>query len=86
MDCRPRDLRRSGVLKSQAALEGNEIVLREAMLGEVNLVRLSQIAGQHSQIPDVFEAYNRACAPVALPNFLAALATLVADGVLTDQP
>jgi flavin-dependent dehydrogenase len=80
-------LRRSGaVLQPEAAIEGDQIVLREAMLGDVNLVRLSQIAEHHSQVPDVFEAYNRACAPVALPNFLAALATLIAGGVLTDQP
>jgi flavin-dependent dehydrogenase len=80
-------LRRSGPpLKPQAAIEGNQIVLRDAMLGEVNLVRLSQIAERHSQVPDVFEAYNRTCAPVALPNFLAALATLIAEKVLTDRP
>jgi flavin-dependent dehydrogenase len=80
-------LRRSGLpLKPEAAIEGNEIVLRDATSGEVNLVRLSQIAEQHSQVPDVFEAYNRTCAPVALPNFLAALATLIAEKVLTDQP
>ncbi|HXB72801.1 MAG TPA: NAD(P)/FAD-dependent oxidoreductase [Candidatus Acidoferrales bacterium] len=80
-------LRQSGLpLKAQAAIEGNQIVLRDAMLGTVNLVRLSQIAGHHSQVPDVFEAYNRTCPPVALPNFLAALATLIAEKVLTDQP
>lgn len=80
-------LRRSGLpLRSQAAIEGNEIVLRDAMLGEVNLVRLCRIAGQHSQVADLFEAYNRTCVPVALPNFLAALATLIAERVLTDQP
>ena len=77
--------RASAGLLSQPAIEGNEIVLRDAMLGAVNLVRLSRIAEQHSQVPDVFEAYNRICAPVPLPNLLAALATLIADGVLTDQ-
>lgn len=76
-------LRRTSVpLKPQAAIEGNEIVLRDAMLGEVNLLRLSQIAEQHSQVPDVFEAYNRTCPPVALPSLLAALSTLIAEGVL----
>lgn len=78
-------LRRTGVpLKPQAAIEGNEVVLRDAMLGEVDLVRLSHIAEQHSQVPDVFEAYNRTYPPVALPSFLAALSTLIAEGVLTD--
>jgi flavin-dependent dehydrogenase len=80
-------LRRCGLpLQPAAAIEGNQIVLRDAMAGEVNLVRLCQIAEQHSQVPDVFEAYNRTCAPVALPQFLAALATLIAEKVLTDQP
>jgi 2-polyprenyl-6-methoxyphenol hydroxylase-like FAD-dependent oxidoreductase len=80
-------LRRSGLpLHPQAAIEGNEIVLRDAMLGEVNLVHLSRIAGEYSQVPDLFEAYNRTSAPVALPNFLAALATLIAERVLADQP
>lgn len=79
-------LRRSSVpLPPEAAIEGNEIVLRDAMLGEVNLVHLSRIAEQHSQVPDVFEAYNRICAPVALPHFLGALASLIARGVLTSE-
>ena len=78
-------LRRSGVrLTSQAAIEGNLIVLRDAMLGEVNLVHLCRIAEQHSQVPDVFEAYNRTCPPVALPHLLAALASLISSGVLTQ--
>jgi hypothetical protein len=80
-------LRRSGLpLELQAGIKGNEIVLGDAMAGEVNLVRLSQIAEQHSQVPDLFEAYNGICTPVALPHFLAALATLIAEKVLTDQP
>ena len=50
----------------------------------VNLPRLVYMAAHHTQVPDLFEAYNRACPPVALPNFLAALAMLVAEGVLVD--
>jgi flavin-dependent dehydrogenase len=76
-------LRRNREMERQAAIVGREIVLQDAMLGDVNLVRLAEIAEQHTQVPDIFEAYNRTCTPVALPNFLAALSTLVAKGVLT---
>lgn len=72
-------------IERQAAIVGREIVMRDAMLGDVNLVRLAQIAEQHTQVPDIFEAYNRTCTPVALPNFLAALSTLVANGILTGR-
>ena len=78
-------LRRGTVpLASEAQIQGNEIVLGDAMLGEVNLVRLCEIADRHSRVPDLFEAYNRLGPPVALPGFLTALSTLVARGVLTS--
>ena len=79
--------------ESKPAIEGREIVLREALtmpgvpaaldyFENVDLPRLVDMAEQHTQVPDLFEAYNRACPPVALPNFLAALAMLLAEGVL----
>jgi hypothetical protein len=39
-------------------------------------------------VPDLFEAYSRQHAPVALPDFLTALSTLVANEwlVLDDEP
>ena len=76
--------RGTGSLAAEAAIQGNEIVIGDAMLGGVNLVRLCEIAGRHSQVPDLFEAYNRLGPPVALPSFLTALSTLVARGVLTS--
>jgi flavin-dependent dehydrogenase len=76
-------LRRNRKLEPQAAIVGREIVLQDAMSGDVNLVRLAEIAEQHTQVPDIFDAYNRTGTPVALPTFLAALATLVAKKLLT---
>jgi flavin-dependent dehydrogenase len=82
-------------MESKPAIEGREIVLRDALtmpglpaaldyFENVDLPRLVEIAEHHSQVPDLFEAYNRVCPPVALPNFLAALAMLLVDGVLID--
>jgi len=76
-------LRRIRQIEPQAAIVGREIVMQDAMLGDVNLVRLARIAERHTQVPDIFEAYNRTCTPVALPNFLAALSTLIAKKILT---
>jgi hypothetical protein len=78
-------LRRNREIERQAAIVGSEVVMQDAMLGDVNLVRLAEIAEQHTQVPDIFEAYNRTYTPVALPNFLAALSTLVAKRILTAR-
>jgi len=82
--------------ESRPAIEGREIVLRDALtmpgfrgvfdyFENVDLPRLVDLAPHHTQVPDLFEAYNRTCRPVALPNFLAALAMLLAEGVLVDS-
>ncbi len=82
-------------MESRPAIEGREIVLRDALtmpglpdaldyFENVDLPRLVDMAAHHTQVPDLFEAYNRACRPVALPNFLAALAMLVAEEILVD--
>jgi len=81
--------------ESKPAIEGREIVLRDALttpglpapldyFENVDLPRLVEMAEHHTQVPDLFEAYNHACRPVALPNFLAALAMLLAEGVLIE--
>jgi hypothetical protein len=78
------------------AIEGREIVLRGALtmpglpaaldyFENVDLPILVEVAEHHTQVPDLFEAYNRACRPVTLPNFLAALAMLLAEDVLVDE-
>ena len=80
----------------QAGIEGREVVVREALVApgmekpldfvaNVEVVKLVEMAPLHRQVPDLFEAYNRACRPVELPDFLKALATLVARGVLVAR-
>jgi flavin-dependent dehydrogenase len=82
-------------MERRPAIEGREIVLRDALtmpglpapldyFENVDLPRLVDLAEHQTQVPDLFESYNRACRPVALPNFLAALAMLLAVGVLVD--
>ena len=51
-------------------------------LRDVDLVRLVELAPDHRQVPDLYEAYNRRCAPVRLPDFLGALSVLLAKGAL----
>jgi len=49
----------------------------------VDLVVLARLAPEFEQVPDLFEAYNRAAPPAPLPEFLGALSTLVGFGMLT---
>ncbi len=75
-------------IESRAAVSGNEIVLEPRLVSssqpdglryafDVDLVALVQLAPLHNSVPDLFAAYNRLHAPVALPDFLAALSTAV---------
>jgi hypothetical protein len=68
-------------------IEGSEIVPGEAVqfIGGVNVPKLVEMSGAYGQVPDLFEAYNRVCPPVALPNFLSALSVLLAKRVLTNE-
>ena len=75
-----------------AGIAGNEVVLRDALAGpsgealdyvaNVEVCRLVELAPQYRQVPDLFEAYNRSTAAVDLPHFLAALSSLLAQGIL----
>ncbi|MEE8161572.1 MAG: tryptophan 7-halogenase [Acidobacteriota bacterium] len=90
-------LRRSQTVSVQkgAGIQGREVVLEEVLvgpnlpgvrfLGGVDLPVLVGMAAKHRQVPDLFEAYNRICPPVELPNFLGALSVLLAKGILIDQ-
>jgi flavin-dependent dehydrogenase len=49
----------------------------------VDLVVLARLAPRFEQVPDLYEAYNRAAPPAPLPDFLSALSTLVGFGMLT---
>ncbi len=48
----------------------------------VDVRRLVELAPGHTQVPDLYEAYNRDTEPVPLPDFLGALAVLLAKHVL----
>ena len=48
----------------------------------VDLVRLADLATQYSQVPDLYDAYNRRAPNVALPDFLGALSLLISKNVL----
>ena len=63
-----------------SASRKRDVVLR--LLRGVDLVRLVELAPQHRQVPDLFEAYIRRCPPVSLPDFLGALSVLLAKGAL----
>ena len=51
----------------------------------VDVRRVVDLAGEHDQVPDLFESYNRACPPVPLPDFLGALSVLLAKDVLRND-
>lgn len=79
----------------RAGIAGRELVLHDALLGpgagesldfiaNVDVCRLVEMAPHHGQVPDLFEAYNRAAAPVELPHFLTALSSLLAARVLVS--
>lgn len=53
--------------------------------GNVDLVKLADIACRHSDVPDVFEDYCRTCARVPLPTIVGGLSVLVAKGILHER-
>jgi 2-polyprenyl-6-methoxyphenol hydroxylase-like FAD-dependent oxidoreductase len=72
------------------AVSGTEIVLERRLVRDdrpegarfaydVDLLTLVELAPSFTSVPDLFDAYNRRAAPVALPDFLGALATAIAD-------
>jgi hypothetical protein len=48
----------------------------------VDLEKLVEIAPRHGDVPDGWAAYNGVAPPVTLPDYLTALATAFAAGVL----
>jgi FAD-dependent halogenase len=48
----------------------------------IDLVKLVGLATQHRQVPDLYDAYNRAAPAASLPDFLGALSLLIAKGAL----
>jgi flavin-dependent dehydrogenase len=75
----------------RAVIRGREIVLEEALAGglrfagNVDLVTLARLAGEHRRVPDLFEAYCQRLAPVPLPSLVSGLSWLVARGILHER-
>ncbi len=74
----------------------NEVTLEERLatpaapsglryLRGVDVQRLVQISGEHSQVPDLFEAYCRLDKPVILPDFMGALSVLLSREILVNR-
>ena len=73
-------------------MSGCEIVLEPRIVSpgaaairyqnDVDMVTLIEVAPQYDDVGAVLEAYTRRSGPVALPDFLRALATAVASGWL----
>jgi flavin-dependent dehydrogenase len=73
-------------------IEDREVVLGSALaapgrtpldfVAGVEVPRLVELAPHCRQVPDLFEAYNRAAGPVELPQLVTALSALVAEGIL----
>ena len=79
-ELRPRIQDREVVLQPALTKPG----LSEAVdfLWNVDVLRLGDLAPEHRSVPDLYEAYCRAAPVVELPDFLRALATLVAKEIL----
>ncbi len=82
------------VTVKKPAIRGNEVVLEDGIatpwgglrfLRGVDLPKLVGMSAEHSQVPDLFDAYNEASQPVILPDFLGALSVLLAKGMLENR-
>lgn len=91
----PLRLRQSGGVRRspRATVRGNRVAVEDHLVSaafpdgvryvrNVDLVRLSELAPAHRQVPDLFDAYNRLAPPVPLPDFLGALSLLIGKGVI----
>ena len=78
---------------SRPTVRGNRVVVEDHLVvpafpdgiryvRNVDLVRLSELAPSHDQVPDLFDAYNRVASPAPLPDFLGALSLLIGKGFL----
>lgn len=88
----------SGLRRLQRpAVRGRRIVLDEHLaspalpdgvrfLRDVDLPSLVEMAGEHDQVPDLYQAYLDRVATVSLPDFLGALSVLLGKGMLTNEP
>ena len=74
-------------------VEGHRLVMRPHLatdrvpdglryVRDVDLSALVEVAPRHEQVPDGWAAYNGMAPPVTLPDYLTALATAFAAGLL----
>jgi len=78
---------------TRAIVRGHRIVLEDHLAApgvpgvrycrNVDLVLMARIAEQHSQVPELFDVYNRLAPPAPLPDFLGALSTLIGLEILS---
>jgi flavin-dependent dehydrogenase len=79
---------------NRAVVRGNRVRLERHLVNAsfvtpvrycrgVDLVLVTELSGRHSQVADLFDAYNRVAPPAPLPDFLGALSTLIGYGALT---
>ena len=75
------------------AVEGHRVVLQERLATDavpeglrfvrgIDLLRLVEVAQRHPDVPDGWAAYNAVAPAVTLPDYLTALATAFAAGIL----
>jgi hypothetical protein len=78
-------------LEQRPIVRGREIVLEDALagglrfVGNVDLLKLAEMAPRHRHVPDLFDAYCRDCSPVPLPSVVTGLSLLVAKGILHER-
>lgn len=87
---------RPAIVQNQVVLEQRLVTPRDPagtrFLYGVDVVRLGAVAEECRQVADLFGAYHRVAGDhrvpqaVGLPEFLAALATLIAEGMLEHRP
>jgi hypothetical protein len=81
----------SAGFERRPVVRGREIVVEDALaggmrfLGNVDLVALARMAGDHHDVPDLFDAYCQRYAPAPLPAVVGGLSVLVARGVLHER-
>ena len=54
-------------------------------LRDVDVPPLVEMAGDHDQVPDLYQAYLERVATVSLPDFLGALSVLLGKGMLVNR-
>ena len=87
-------MKASAHIVQRAVVRGNMVVLEEHLAGlefpdgvrycrNVDLLRIARVADQHDQVPDLYAAYNQSGSTAPLPDFLAALSSLIAFDLLS---